>query len=76
MKKAEMKKVMQAALKSEYGFAPALDCIKLMESNDDGTYIAATVCGKYYAFNGWKWSDGAVWVGKGTVEKLPEYDLY
>lgn len=76
MKKAEMKKVMQNALESEYGFAPALNSIKLMESNDDGTYIAATVCGKYYAFNSRKCSDGAIWVGKGTVGKLPECDLY
>ena len=75
MKTADLKKIAQQALASEYGFAPALDSIRLMESNDNGTYIAFTVKGRYYSFRSYRWADGSVWVGSGTIEKQPEYDL-
>lgn len=75
MKATEMKKIAQAALRSEYGFKPPLDDIRLMESNDTGTYIAFTVKGRYYAFRSRRIFDGSVWCGSGTIEKLPEYDV-
>lgn len=75
MLKKNLKAIAQVALKSEYGFAPALSNIKLMESNDTGTYIAFVVEGKYYRFDSYKFSDGSVWVGKGTIEKMPQYDI-
>lgn len=75
MKTADLKKIAQGALASEYGFAPALESIRLMESNDNGTYIAFTVKGRYYSFRSYRWADGSVWVGSGTIEKQPEYDL-
>ena len=70
-----LKKITQAALKSEYGFGPALINIGIMESNDTGTYIAFTVNGKYYRFDSYKLQDGSIWVGKGTIEKMPQYDI-
>lgn len=72
---AQLKKIMQSALNSEYGFKPALADIKLMESNDTGTYIAATVKGHYYSFRSYSWADGSIWCGAGTIEKQPEYDV-
>ena len=75
MKKADLKKIAQAALASEYGFAPALESIRLMESNGNGTYIAFTVKGRYYSFRSYRRADGSMWVGSGTIEKQPEYDL-
>ena len=75
MKIAEMKRIAQAALNSEYGFKPSLDDIRMMESNDDGTYLAFTVRGRYYAFRSYRLATGGVWCGSGTIEKLPEYDV-
>lgn len=75
MTKQELKRIAQEALDSEYGFKPALDRITLLESNDDGTYIAFTVRGRYYAFRSYRWASGEIWCGSGTIEKLPEYDI-
>lgn len=71
----QLKAIVHGALKSEYGFAPALINIRIMESNDTGTYIAFTVNGKYYRFDSYKLPDGTIWVGKGTIEKMPQYDI-
>lgn len=70
MTKQEIKKTAQAALKSEYGFAPALTDIRLLEDNGERTYIRFAVENKEYVFNSYKWADGSVWVGKGTIEKV------
>ena len=71
----ELEKIAQAALKSEYGFAPSLREISILGSNGDGTYMAFFVNLKYYRFDSYKMHDGSIWVGKGTIEKLPEYDI-
>lgn len=66
--KPELRKIAQRALESEYGFAPTLNAITLLEANGEGTYILFSVKGEEYRFN----SDirhGAVWVGSGTIEK-------
>ena len=72
MTKLELKQIMQAALKNEYGFAPTKNDIKLLESNDDGTYILVNINGNIYRFcssyrNG---KINGVWVAKGTIEKI------
>lgn len=68
--KTKLKKTAQAALESEYGFKPALNDIVLLEGSDDRTYILFSVKNHEYRFDSYKWSDGSVWVGNGTIEKL------
>jgi len=70
MKNIELKKTAQAALESEYGFKPALEKIVLLEGSDDRTYIRFRVSTHEYSFNSYKWLDGSVWVGSGTIEKV------
>lgn len=67
--KMELKRTAQVALESEYGFKPALDRITLLEGSDDRTYILFRVGSHEYSFDSYKWPDGSVWVGKGTIEK-------
>lgn len=68
--KMELKKTVQVALESEYGFKPSLDAIILLEGSDDRTYIRFRVREHEYTFNTYKFSDGSVWCGKGTIEKV------
>lgn len=68
--KNNMKHTAQAALKSEYGFKPALESIILLEGCDDRTYIRFQVGTHEYAFHSYKFEDGSVWVGSGTIEKV------
>lgn len=71
--KSEIKYFAQQALKSEYGFAPALKDITLLESSRDGTYALFKVNGKTYRFESCIMTYGnlhSVWVGDGTIEKL------
>ena len=68
--KEQLKKTAQVALESEYGFKPALDKIVLLEGSDDRTYILFRVGSHEYRFNSYKWADGSVWCGSGTIEKL------
>jgi len=70
MNKELIKKTAQAALESEYGFKPALDKITLLEASDDRTYILFLVRNHEYRFESYRLSDGSVWVGHGTIEKL------
>lgn len=65
----DIKKIAQAALKSEYGFAPILKDITLLESCEDGTYILFKVAGHEYSFDSYVLNDGIVWVGANTIEK-------
>lgn len=70
MTKAELRKTAQMALKSEYGFAPSLDKIVLLEANLDGTYILFEVLGHEYRFDSYRESRfNTVWVGNGTITK-------
>lgn len=73
----QCKEIAREALEYEYGFAPYLKNIQLMETNDTGTYIAFMVNGRYYRFDSRIVIIGGtrtVWVGDGTIERLPEYD--
>ena len=71
MTKVELRKIAQAALKSEYGFAPALNKITLLETNWLN-YILFEVGDNNYKFHGRVLSDGTIWVGKGTITKMEE----
>lgn len=72
--KTELKRIAQSALKSEYGFQPALNNITLLEASNNGTYILFEVSGNTYRFdshtmgNGFPFPD-SVWCGKGTIQK-------
>ena len=70
MNKEHIKKTAQAALDSEYGFKPALDKITLLEASDDRTYILFRVRNHEYRFDSYRFADGSVWCGSGTIEKL------
>ena len=64
-----IKKTAQAALKSEYGFAPCLKNIVIQEASFDGTYIRFRVGIHMYRFNSYRLPDGSVRVGTGALEK-------
>ena len=70
MNKTNLKKTAQAALDSQYGFRPALDAIVLLEGSDDRTYIRFRVRQHEYSFRSYKFDDGSVWVGSGTIEQI------
>ena len=70
MNNQKLKKTAQAALQSEYGFKPALDKIVLLEASDDRSYILFRVGLHDYRFESSVSSDGSVWVGRGTIDKL------
>lgn len=71
--KNELKQIIRTALKAEYGFAPATNKITLLEANDDGTYIMASINGKEYQFNSYICTqhglEGTVWCGSGTITR-------
>lgn len=69
MTKTELKKIAQMALDSEYGFAPSLNKIVLLEANGEGNYILFSVRGREYCFDSRVLVDGTIWVGKGTIER-------
>ena len=71
--KIELKHIVSTALKSEYGFAPALNKIILLEAHGDGTYILSRVGVHEYRFDSYSFpvgSDSTVWCGSGTIQKL------
>lgn len=75
MKNNELKQIAQAALKSEYGFAPAKNQITLLEANENGTYIMFEVNGKVYKFNSHISTYGdmsTVFAGAGTISRCDE----
>ena len=73
MTNAELRKTAQMALTSEYGFAPSLDKIVLLEADGDGTYILFEVLGHEYRFNSYRESRfNTIWIGKGNIEKIEE----
>lgn len=65
----DFKLIAQMALQSEYGFAPALSDITLLEASGDGTYILFRVKDHEYRFNSHLHNGGVVIVS-GTVEKI------
>lgn len=57
MTKAELKKMAQKALRNEYGFAPSVNSIVLLET-DNVSYVLVEINGKEYRVN------------NGTVERV------
>ena len=74
--KTELKQIIRTALEAEYGFAPAISKITLLEATSDGTYIMASINGKEYQFNSrlcWqKGLEGSVWCGAGTITRYED----
>lgn len=68
----DIKRIVQCALKSEFGFAPALSAITVHKSLPDGTHVLFSVNGKTYRFDSYAINIGGmetVWVGKGTISR-------
>jgi hypothetical protein len=65
------KETMQVALRSKYGFKPALKEIILLEANDDRTHILAQVGDREYKFSSYVCDSktGSVWVDDCTIEQ-------
>lgn len=75
MKKNILKKIVQSALKCEFGFAPALKDIVLLEANNTRTYIMFKVKDKFYHFRSHqvgKNGELGVWVAEGTITRVDE----
>ena len=73
MTKVELRQIAKTALMYEYGFAPALDKITLLECNWDGTYILFEIGNGLkheYRFTSYKLADGSVWCGPDCIEKV------
>ena len=70
--KQNIKQIVQCALKSEFGFAPALSAITLHKSLPDGTHALFVVNDKKYRFDSYSITVGgleSVWVGAGTIRR-------
>lgn len=70
----ELKKIVQTALKSKYGYAPSLKDIILLEATGTGEYILFEINGQEYSFNSYMMGEGhsfpySIWCGKGTITK-------
>lgn len=72
--KNELKHIIRTALKSEYGFAPAISNIILLEADMSGTYIMAHINGREYQFHSRICTqpglEGTIWCGPGTITKM------
>lgn len=70
----ELKQIIRTALESEYGFAPAISKIILLEADMSGTYIMASINGKEYQFHSHictqRGLEGTIWCGSGTITKM------
>lgn len=73
MNKKIIKETAQYALKSEYGFAPALHDIQLLEASSDRTYILFRVGQWEYEFSSYIFSGSSVWAGPGHVRKTARF---
>lgn len=66
----EIKHILQCALQSEFGLAPALSAITVYKSLPDGTHVLFVVNDKKYRFDSYATNIGGmepVWVGKGPL---------
>lgn len=73
----QLKKIVQTALESKYGYAPSLKDIILLEANVTGEYIRFEINGQEYSFNSYMMGEGhpfpySLWCGKGTITKKEE----
>lgn len=70
----QLKKIVQTALESKYGYAPRLKDIILLEATGAGEYILFEINGQEYSFNSYMMGEGhpfpySVWCGKGTITR-------
>lgn len=70
----QLKKIVQTALESKYGYAPSLKDIILLEATSTGEYILFEINGQKYSFNSYMMGEGhpfpySVWCGKGTITR-------
>ena len=70
----QLKKIVQTALESKYGYAPSLKDIILLEATGTGEYILFEINGQEYSFNSYMMGEGhpfpySVWCGKGTITR-------
>lgn len=68
----DIKRILQCALKSEFGFAPALSTITIYKSLPDGTHVLFVVNDKRYRFDSYVINVGGletVYVGAGTIRR-------
>lgn len=66
----ELKQIAQRGLEIRYGFAPALNRIKLLETYSDGTYMLFSVGVVEYRFDSHLMNDGSVWVDEHRVSRI------
>lgn len=70
--KQNIRGIVQCALKSEFGFAPAMSNITVHDSSMDGTYVVFSVNDKKYIFDSYEVDAGGmktVYVGPGTISR-------
>ena len=70
--KQNIKKIVQCALKSEFGFAPPLSSIEIYKHTPDGTHVLFVVNDKKYRFDSYASNVGGfdtVYVGAGTIRR-------
>lgn len=68
----DIKRTVQLALKSEFGFAPPLSSIEIYSHIPDGTHVLFVVNDKKYRFDSYALSVGGfdtVYVGAGTIRR-------
>ena len=75
--KSNMKKIVQRALKERYGFSPALNDIKLLESfegadpgHPEEVYVNFKAKHIEYEFDSCRLSDGSVWVDSECIHRI------
>lgn len=68
----DIKRTVQLALKSEFGFAPPLSTIAIYKRTLDGTHVLFAVNDKKYRFDSYEVNVGGfdtVYVGAGTIRR-------
>lgn len=68
----EIKRIVQCALKSEFGLAPALSAITIYKSLPDGSHVLFAVNDKKYRLDSYVITVGGfetVYVGAGTIRR-------
>ena len=68
----DIKRTVQLALKSEFGFMPPLSAISIYKNTPDGTHVLFVVNDKKYRFDSYVISVGGfetVYVGAGTIRR-------
>lgn len=68
----DIKRTVQCALRSEFGFAPPLSSIAIYKHTPDGTHVLFAVNDKKYRFDSYVLNVGGfdtLYVGAGTIRR-------